>query len=133
MSSWRDNIPVSRNWLNKLEALCATDAFQGKLSTYGTAIAHPFWARTLANVLPNEMVDVVNVVVPEVKKQKLGKSPHSPLEGRYQYCTAAWSTYPCSCQYRYSGFSKHKIGIIGNPIAGCYPLCASPVEACSIT
>ena len=131
MSSWRDNIPVSRNWLNKLEALNASDAFQGKLSRYGTVISHPFWARTLEKVLPEPMFNVVDQVVPDVKKTKLGNAPLSEKSSRYRYCTAAWSTYPCSCQYRYSGFAKHKIGIIGSPHD--YPLCNTAAEACSIT
>ena len=135
MSSWRDYIPVSRSWLNKIEGMDdATDAFQGKLSRYGTVIAHPFWARTLPQVLPVELRAVVSIIVPEVKKQKLGKAPNSTIEGRRNmYCTAAWSTYPCSCQYRYAGFSKHKIGVIGSPAVGSYPLCGTVDEACSIT
>ena len=131
MSSWRDNIPVSRNWLNKLEALNASDAFQGKLGKYGTVIAHPFWARTLENVLPATMFNVVERVIPDVKKTKLGSAPMSEKTSRHRYYTAAWSTYPCSCQYRYAGFSKQKIGIIGSPAD--YPLCKTVAEARSIT
>ena len=131
MSSWRDYIPVSRNWLNKLEALNASDAFQGKLGKYGTVIAHPFWARTLENVLPATMFNIVERVIPDVRKTKLGNAPMSEKTSRHRYYTAAWSTYPCSCQYRYAGFSKQKIGIIGSPAD--YPLCKTVAEACSIT
>ena len=126
--NFRDHLPISTNWLNKLEAEGAVDCFQGKLKTYCTASIHPFWARSLENVLPPEVAKHVESIIPTVKQSRLGGKHQSPKLERYRYYTAAWSSHPCHCKYRYEGFYSQDVGCIGDPNP---PLKADKAEALS--
>ena len=126
--NFRDHLPISTNWLNKLEAEGAVDCFQGKLKTYCTASIHPFWARSLEHVLTPAVEKQVALIIPTVNKSRLGGKHLSPKLERYRYYTAAWSSHPCHCKYRYEGFYSHGIGCIGNPNP---PLATVAAEALS--
>ena len=113
--NFRDHLPVSTPWLNKLEAEGAVDCFQGKLKTYRIETSHPLWARSLQNALTPAARSQVEVIIPTVKKSRLGGKHQSPKLERYRYYTAAWSSHPCHCKYRYDGFWNGDVGCIGNP------------------
>jgi hypothetical protein len=113
--AFRDHLPITRDWLNRLESQGATDSFQGKLGRYGSVITNPFWARTLNDVLPTNIKDSVSKVVPVVKRQRLGGKHQSTKLERSKYYTSAWSTFPCQCKYRYAGAYSASVGCIGHP------------------
>ena len=112
--------------LDRLEAEGAVDCFQGKLKTLCTASSHPFWARSLENVLTPEVARHVESIIPSVSKSRLGGKHQSPKLERYRYYTAAWSSHPCHCKYRYEGFYSQDVGCIGDPNP---PLRANMAEA----
>lgn len=126
--TFRDNLPVSRDWLNKLENLGAVDCFRGKLAKYSTAISRPFWARSLNDALPPQQSATIGDILPIVRTGRLGGKPNSPKLERFRYFTAAWSSHPCHCKYRYDGMWNADIGCIGNPDP---PLRTSVAEALS--
>ena len=121
-------LPVSIDWMDKLDRLGATDSFQGKLRHYSKDSPHPFWVRTLTDVLPITVFDRVAKVTPEVKRFKIGGKHNSAVLRRHMYCTQAWSTYPCQCIYKYEGWNPSSINAIGRPNSDP-PLRASTSEA----
>ncbi len=125
--NFRDRLPVSRDWLSKLENIGAVDCFHGKLATYSTAISRPFWARSLNDALPPQCGKVEDIL-PIVRKGRLGGKPNSPKLERYRYFTGAWSLHPCHCKYRYDGMWTADIGCIGSPNP---PVRSSVAEALS--
>ena len=128
--TFREHLPLSKDWLNKLERDGAQDVFQGKLKTYSAATIHPFWARSLDAVLPQPILDKVANIIPAVKTGRVGGKPNSPKLERHRYFTAAWSSHPCHCKYRYDGFWNGDIGCIGNPNGGP-PIRSTVIEALS--
>ena len=108
-------LPTSWKWRRKLDEHGATDPLTGKLFEFASVIAKPYWCRQIRNLVPPDMVPVFESVVDRVKLEKLGSKPFATKVVPIRYHTAAWSMYPCSCQYRFAGFTNQKIGIIGSP------------------
>ena len=106
-------LPVSGEWLRQLDELGATNPLKGLLLDYSTKIDHPFWCRQLVNFASDSDLADMDIVKPLVKQQRLGNKPNSPKLVAHMYNTAAWSTWPCTCQYRYEGWTTQTIGVIG--------------------
>ena len=108
-------LPTSWKWKRKLDEHGATDPLTGKLFEFASVIAKPYWCRQIRNLVPPDTLSVFESVVDRVKMEKLGSRPLATKVVPIRYHTAAWSMYPCSCQYRFAGFTNQKIGIIGSP------------------
>lgn len=109
-------LPLTGQWLATLDSMLFIDPFKGSLlGELSERISHPFWCRQGFVICPAELHAELHAVVPLVRTKRLGGKHLSEKLETHKYYTNAWSMYPCTCQYRYSGWMNQAAGTIKNP------------------
>ena len=111
-------MPVSKAWFEKICRMGTADALSGELKEVSTAIIHPFWCRQLFTLVPPNMLQHVDRVIPFLKTTKRGTAPRTPKITRDNYYTNAWSCSPRTCRYTYAGYDavRNPLQIIGEKL-----------------
>ena len=108
-------MPVSKAWFETICKMDSADALSGELKAASTAIGHPFWCRQLVTLVPSNVLQHFDRVIPFLKTTKRGAEPQTAKITRDNYYTNAWSSPPCTCRYTYAGYDavKNPLQIIG--------------------